>query len=143
MYPVPEWLDKWELLQLPKNTSRLQNKDLFSRLQSNPKSVVVVDIRNEQENGRITLAVHIPATDVEGPADIQEKFLAPALKANPSAELIVIHCNLSAKRASYIAGWAEDHLEKYGPHNVKVQILHGGIVDWLGNDDFASETTRQ
>ncbi|KAM9919572.1 hypothetical protein OXX59_007845 [Metschnikowia pulcherrima] len=142
LMPVPEWLEKWQDEQSSTEPPRLPKEELLSKLKTTPKSVTVVDIRNEQEKGYITSAMHIPATIINGPNDIQEKFIRPILEQNPKTEEIVIHCNSSAKRASYIGGWAKDHIDQYGPSNVSVEILHEGIVGWLAGDDAnRSETT--
>lgn len=116
--------------------------DLLQSLKTQPKDVAIVDLRNEQEKGFITQSVHIPATVVDGPQDIKELFLDPVLEKFPDAKTVVIHCNLSGRRATLIGGWAKDHLANYGPHDVKVEILHEGIVGWLNEDpDYKSETT--
>lgn len=144
MIPVPEWLATYEAQQLQTEPVRISKESLLESLKTQPDSVTIVDLRNEQERGSITQAVHIPATVVGGPSEIKEKFIEPILGAKPTTERIVIHCNLSGKRASFIGGWAQDYVEANGPSNVKVEILHEGIVGWLnGDQQFKEETTTE
>lgn len=136
---VPEWLAKYEDQQLATVALRLPKEDVLKLLETSPETVTVVDIRNDREKGFITKAVHIPAPTVEGPAEIGAKFIEPILEKAPDTKLIVVHCNSSARRASYIGGWADDYLKG---KDVDVAILDEGIVGWLkGGDEFAGETT--
>lgn len=138
---VPEWLKKWETAESTTISERVPKEKVFESLQTSPDSITVVDLRNEQERGYITKAVHIPATDINGPDDIKAKVLDPILRGKPQTKQITIHCNSSAKRASYVAGWLDDYLKEH-PQGVKVDILHEGIVGWLGKgSEFESETT--
>lgn len=140
--PVPVWLEKWQTQQLATEPRRVPKTELLTTLKKSPKSVTVVDIRNELEKGFITQAVHIPATIINGPEDVNEKLVTPVLEKYPETSKIVLYCNLSAKRTTYVGGWAKDYVDNHGPKNVDVEILHGGIVDWLTGDElFLSETT--
>lgn len=138
---VPEWIAKWESQESKSVAPRLSKEEVLLILQKSPDSVTVVDLRNDRDNGFITQAAHIPATEIDGPSDIGPKLVDPIVAAKPSTELIVIHCNSSARRASYVAGWATDYTSKTsGP---AVRILDQGIVGWLqGGTEFQPETTR-
>ncbi|OBA23120.1 hypothetical protein METBIDRAFT_9426 [Metschnikowia bicuspidata var. bicuspidata NRRL YB-4993] len=139
---VPDWLAKWGSEQLETKPHRMSKDELLAILKSAPETVTVVDLRNDRERGYITKAVHIPATVIEGPTDIQNKLVGPVLAQFPQTKKIVVHCNLSAKRAGLIGAWGKDHVAANGPQDVDVQILHEGIVGWLAaGDDFKDETT--
>ncbi|GEQ69239.1 hypothetical protein JCM33374_g2910 [Metschnikowia sp. JCM 33374] len=145
MSSVPEWIEKWEPKQSAVEPPRIPKEELLETLKTAPKSVTVVDLRNELERAYITKAVHIPATKIHGPEDVQEKLVAPVLEKYPETEKIIIHCNSSAKRASFVGGWAKEKIDAdaaNGAPKVDVEILHEGIVGWLsGDESFKSETT--
>lgn len=137
---VPEWLKKWESAQSATVSKRIPKEEIFKSLKTSPESVTVVDIRTERERGYITQALHIPATDIDGPSDIKSKVVDVVLKERPATKKITIHCNSSALRASYVAGWLDDYLAQ-NPQGVEVDILHEGIVGWLSAPELESETT--
>lgn len=138
---VPEWLKKWEIAE-PKTASvRVPREETLTALEDSPDSITVVDLRNDRERGYITKAVHIPATTIDGPEDVKAKVIDEILAVKPQTKTIVIHCNSSGKRAGYVAGWLDDYLKK-NPQDLKVEILHEGIVGWLaGGEKFEGETT--
>lgn len=138
---VPEWLKKWEVAEPETVSVRVPKEDVLKHLETSPDSYTVVDLRNDRERGYITKALHIPATVVDGPEDIRVKVIDKILAEKPNTKTIAIHCNSSGKRASYVAGWLDDYLKK-NPQDLKVEIVHEGIVGWLnGGSEFEPETT--
>jgi len=138
---VPEWLKKWEIAEPETVSVRTPKEEVLSALENSPDTITVVDLRNDRERGYITKAVHIPATTIHGPEEIKSKVIDPILEVKPETKTIAIHCNSSGKRASYVAGWLDDYLKK-NPSDLKVEILHEGIVGWLaGGEKFEPETT--
>lgn len=141
MSSVPEWLEKWKFAQAEKEPPRAPKEQVLEQLETSPDSLTVVDLRNDRERGYITKAIHIPATTIDGPADVKAKIVDPVLEQKPETKTIAIHCNSSAQRASYVAGWVDEYFNK-NHSDLKVEILHEGIVGWLaGGPKFDSETT--
>lgn len=141
MSSVPEWLKKWEGSKSETVSVRTPREEIFAHLQTSPEDITVVDLRNDREKGYITKAVHIPATTIDGPTDVKAKVIDAVLAAKPETKLIAIHCNSSAKRAGYVAGWLDDYL-KENELDLKVEILHEGIAGWLASGhQFDAETT--
>lgn len=140
--PVPEWLveHESEVLDLP--IHRIPKEELLELLKNKPEEIAVVDLRNDiEDKGVIKKALHIPATVINGPADVNRALFAPIEKQKPGAKKVVLFCNLSRKRPTYVGGWAKDYLAKTGKQDLEIVILDGGITGWVqGGDEFKDET---
>ncbi|RKP30508.1 hypothetical protein METBISCDRAFT_23240 [Metschnikowia bicuspidata] len=139
--PVTQWLDEYkdEVVDVP--ILRIPKEELLELLKKNPEQVAAVDLRNEiEEKGVIKKALHVPATVIDGAADVERGLLLVVLEQKPQAKQIVLFCNRSGLRPTYVGGWAKQHLEKTGL-DVEVVILDGGITDWVtGGVEFQDET---
>lgn len=140
--PVPQWLVEYESEVLDLPIHRIPKEELLELLKSKPEEIAVVDLRNEiEDKGVIKQALHIPATVINGSADIERGLIAPVQEQKPGAKQIVLFCNRSGKRPTYVGGWAKDHLAKTGHQGLDVVILDEGITGWVqGGDEFKEET---
>lgn len=140
--PVPEWLVEYENEVLEMPITRIPKEELLELLKSRPAEVAVIDLRNEQEDkGIIKKALHIPATLINGAADVERSLFTPIQEQQPTAKQIVLFCNRSGKRPTYVGGWAKDYLAKNGRLDLDIVILDEGITGWVkGGEEFKDET---
>lgn len=139
---VPEWLVEYEADVEDVPITRITKEELLVQLKTSPNEVALVDLRNEiKDKGAIRKALHIPATIIHGPNDVQESLLTQVRKQRPDARRIVLFCNRSGRRPSYVGGWVKKHLEKEKSNEWDVVILDEGIAGWVrGGDKFKDET---
>ncbi|WPK25545.1 hypothetical protein PUMCH_002865 [Australozyma saopauloensis] len=139
---VPQWLTDHQDQVTDTPIYRVTKEELLELLKNDEPGLAIIDIRNEQEDkGVIKKALHIPATVVDGPSGINEHFLEPVLDWQPQTKKIVLYCNSSGKRTTYIGGWAKDYLASIDRQDLEVVILDEGITGWVkGGDEFKDET---